>query len=89
MTPQKGTGVTKTIRELREERGQSRQQLAAAIGVIPEDVAAWEMGKAEPTVSRLRALTEHFGVRDDQIDLRPGHSRSLTERLTDALGGGT
>jgi transcriptional regulator with XRE-family HTH domain len=79
----------KTIRELREERGESRQQLAAAIGVVPEDVAEWELGKAEPTISRLRALTEHFGVRDDQIDLRPGHLPSITQRLTDAFGGGT
>jgi transcriptional regulator with XRE-family HTH domain len=75
----------KTIRELREARGESRQQLAAALGVIPEEVAAWEMGKAEPTISRLRALTEHFGIRDDQIDLNPGHPPSITERLADAL----
>ena len=43
------------------------------------------MGKAEPTISRLRALTEHFGIRDDQIDLNPGHPPSITERLADAL----
>ena len=36
-----------TIRELREARGESRQHLAAAIGGIPEEVTAWEMGKAE------------------------------------------
>ena len=73
----------KTIRELREERGESRIQLAKAIGVPPSVVADWEMGKTEPTVSRLHALTEHFGVRDDQIDLRPGHPRSIGERLAD------
>ena len=78
----------KTIRELREERGESRTQLAKALGVMPGDVAEWEMGRTEPTMSRLRALTEHFGVRDDQIDLRPGHAPSVIERLTDALDGG-
>jgi transcriptional regulator with XRE-family HTH domain len=78
----------KTIRQLREERGESQMQLAAAIGVTSKEIADWEMGKAEPTISRLRALTEHFGVRDDQIDLRPGHPPSITERLADALGGG-
>ena len=79
----------KTIRELREERGESRMQLAAAVGVTLDDVVEWELGRTEPTMSRLRALTEHFGVRDDQIDLRPGHAPSITERLADAFGGDT
>ena len=78
----------KTIRDLREARGESQMQLAAAIGVTTKEVTDWETGTPEPTISRLRALTEHFGVRDDQIDLRPGHPPSITERLTDALGDG-
>jgi transcriptional regulator with XRE-family HTH domain len=78
----------KTIRDLREARGESQMQLAAAIGVTSKEVTGWETGTAEPTISRLRALTEHFGVRDDQIDLKPGHAASLTQRLTDALGDG-
>ena len=80
--------MMKTIRDLREARGESQMQLAAAIGVTSKEVTDWETGMAEPTISRLRALTEHFGVRDDEIDLRPGHSPSLTERLTDAFGAG-
>ena len=79
----------RTIRESREARGESQMQLAAAIGVTSKEVVDWEMGKAEPTIERLRALTEHFGVRGDQIDLRPGDPPSLNERLTDAFGGGT
>ena len=78
-----------TIRELREERGESQMQLAAAIGVTSKEIVDWETGKAEPTVERLRALTEHFGVRDDELDLRPGHAPSMAERLADAFRGGT
>ena len=74
-----------TIRELRESRGESRATLAAALGVTSEEVVEWEMGKTEPTISRLRALTEHFGVRDDQINLRPGESPSLGDRLAEFL----
>ena len=74
-----------TIRDLREERGESRAALAAALGVTSEEVVDWEMGKAEPTISRLRALTEHFGVRDDQINLEPNHDPTLGEQLRDAL----
>ena len=50
-----------------------------------EEVVEWEMGKAEPTISRLRALTGHFGVRDDQINLRPGDPPSLGDRLAEFL----
>ncbi len=71
----------KTIRQLREERGESQMQLAKAIGVRSKDVVDWEMGRTEPTISHLRALTEHFGVRDDQIKLRPGDPPSLADRL--------
>ena len=77
--------MNKTIQQLREERGESRAHLARVMGVMPKDVADWEMGRTEPTFSRLRLLTEHVGVRDDQIDLRPGHRRSLGERLGNAL----
>ncbi len=73
--------MKKTIQELREERGESRTQLAQALGVTPEDIAAWEAGTAEPRISRMRALRQHFGVRDDQINLRPGEPSSIIDRL--------
>jgi DNA-binding XRE family transcriptional regulator len=77
--------MKRTIQDLSEERGESRATLAAALGVTPEDVVEWEMGKVEPTISRFGALTEHFGVRDDQINLRPGASPSLGDRLAELL----
>lgn len=73
--------MKRTIRELREERGESRSDLAQALRVTVREVTDWELGKAEPTLSRLRTLTKHFGVRDDRIDLRPGHAASLVDRL--------
>jgi transcriptional regulator with XRE-family HTH domain len=77
--------MRRTIRELREERGELRAALAAALGVTSEKVVEWEMGNAEPTISRLRALIEHFGVRDDQINLRPGDPPTLGDRLAELL----
>ena len=38
---------------------------------------------AKPTISRLCSLTEHFGVRNDQIKLRPGDPPSIAERLAE------
>jgi transcriptional regulator with XRE-family HTH domain len=73
--------MKQTIQELREARGQSRADLAAAIGVTLDEVTDWEMGRAKPGLSRMRVLTQHFGVRDDQIELRPGEASSIVDRL--------
>jgi transcriptional regulator with XRE-family HTH domain len=77
--------MRKTIRALREERGESRSDLAAAVGVTLSELTDWELGRAEPGVARLRLLTEHFGVRDDQIKLDPGREPTLGERIADAF----
>jgi transcriptional regulator with XRE-family HTH domain len=77
--------MPKTIRELREARGESQMQLAAAIGVTSKEVADWEAGTAEPGISRMLALTGHFGVRDDQITLEPNRPPTIGEQLRDAL----
>jgi DNA-binding transcriptional regulator YiaG len=81
----KGTSVRKTIQELREAQGESRANLAAAIGVTLDEVTDWETGRAEPGIARVRILSEHFGVRDDEITLKPGQEPTLGERLADAL----
>ena len=75
--------MKRTIQHLREERGESRSDLADALGVTLNEVTAWEFGQAEPTSSRLRVLAEHFGVRDDQIELEPGHAPSVGDRLAE------
>jgi transcriptional regulator with XRE-family HTH domain len=54
--------MPKTIQELREERGKSRSELAAAVGVSLSELTDWEMGKAQPGVARMRLLTENFGI---------------------------
>jgi transcriptional regulator with XRE-family HTH domain len=77
--------MRKTIQELREEHGESRSDLAAAVGVTLSELTDWEIGKAQPGVARVRLLTEHFGVRDDQINLEPSRPPTLGEQLRDAL----
>jgi transcriptional regulator with XRE-family HTH domain len=77
--------MRKTIQELREARGESRADLATALGVTLDEVTDWEMGKAEPGLSRLRVLTEHFGVRDDQINFRPGQPPTLAEQVAEVF----
>ncbi len=77
--------MRKTIQELREERGESRSDLAAAVGVTLSEFTEWELGRAQPGVARMRLLTEHFGVRDDQINLEPSRPPTIGEQLRDAL----
>jgi transcriptional regulator with XRE-family HTH domain len=77
--------MKRTIRQLREERGESTTQLAEVLGATLQDVHDLEAGIASPSVQRLRLLTEHFGVRDDQINLEPNRPPSLGEQLRDAL----
>lgn len=73
--------MRRTIKELREARGESQAELAVAVGVATTDVSDWELSRTEPTGSRLRVLTQHFGVRDDQINLRPSDPPSFGDRL--------
>jgi len=77
--------MRKTIQELHEARGESRADLATALGVMLDEVNEWELGKAETGLSRVRTLTEHFGVWDDQINLRPADPSSISDRLADAF----
>lgn len=58
----------KTIRELREQAGQTQLQLAIALGVTPATVYNWERGQFEPKATQLRALARYFGVSMDEID---------------------
>ena len=77
--------MKRTIQQLREDRDESRSDLAETLGVTLDEVTDWELARAQPRTARMRSLTEHFGVRDDQIDLEPGDTPSLADRLGDLL----
>ena len=77
--------MPKTIRELRQERGESEQQLADALRATPHDIQDLEAGIASPSLERLRLLTQHFGVDETDINLEPHRPRTLGEHLRDAL----
>jgi transcriptional regulator with XRE-family HTH domain len=61
----------KSIQALREERGESRMQVAQALGITLDELTNFELGDDEPTVVQLRALAEHFAVPEHDIDLDP------------------
>jgi transcriptional regulator with XRE-family HTH domain len=77
--------MPKSIRQLRQDRGQSQQQLADALGATLAEIRDFESGVASPSVTRLRLMTEHFGVREEDINLEPYRAPTLGERLREAL----
>ena len=77
--------MKRTIQELREARGESRADLADTLGVTLDEVTEWELGRAQPRIARMRALTEHIGVRDNQITREPGQPPSVGDRWGDLL----
>ena len=59
----------KTIREYRQARGWTQEQLAHELGVTSSAVYSWEAGKRVPHVFQLRKLAWAFGVKMDDIAL--------------------
>ena len=77
--------MAKTIQQLREERGESQQQLADALDATLRDVQDLETGLSSPSLERLRRLTAHFGVDETDLNLEPQRPRTFGEQLRDAL----
>lgn len=52
---------------LRKERGLSQEELANEVGVSRQAVQKWESGAAQPSLDKLTALAEYFGVTLDYL----------------------
>ena len=55
------------LKELRLERGLGQVQLAKELDVGKSVVSLWELGKCEPTLSKLIAMARFFGVSIDDL----------------------
>ncbi len=67
----KGGRATRTIRELRQERGWTQYELAMKVGVQPQTVYFWESGRRTPRVAQIRKLGQVFEISSDEILLEP------------------
>jgi DNA-binding XRE family transcriptional regulator len=66
----------KAIEQLREQHAIAASELAAAVGIAPERLAALEAGAVDPAYDLLLALADGLGVRLEQLvrlarELRP------------------
>lgn len=59
--PRRRTDFPNRIRELREARGLTLDQLAQAVGTTNQQVSHLELGKRELTVAWLRRLADVLG----------------------------
>ena len=59
--------VASNISKLRNNRGMTQFQLAAALNVSHQAVSKWETGAALPDIQTLLALTQLFGVTMEEL----------------------
>lgn len=52
------------LRKARAEKGWSQQQVAEQIGIKQKRYAAYEEGRADPSIQTLAAITKLFGITD-------------------------
>lgn len=57
----------RNIASERVRLGMTQQDLAKSIGVTTNTVSNWEIGRFEPTSSRLKQLSEVFGCSVDYL----------------------
>ena len=57
----------KTIKELRNKRGYTMQELGRLVGVAKTTVANWEAGGNGPQTETLIAMADLFGVSTDYL----------------------
>lgn len=56
------------LRELREERGETRRDVAMATGLTENSIFLLERGDtSDPRLSTVKALSEHYGVPIDRM----------------------
>jgi transcriptional regulator with XRE-family HTH domain len=59
------------LRELREQKGMSREELASQAGVSVRGLIKWELGEREPGWSNVLALAAALGVTTEAFHQPP------------------
>jgi len=55
------------LRERRRALGLTQEEMAAALGVSQISLSAWETGRAWPSLDRLPAMAETYGIGLEQL----------------------
>lgn len=68
-----GDNLKERIKELREQLGLTQQKFADKIGLKRQTIAAYEIGKIEPSDSTLLLLCKEFNVNEEWIRTGTGN----------------
>ena len=60
-----------TLKMLRVGKGLKQTDLALELNVNRKTIAAWEKGESLPSVDKIDAICEFFGVSYDEIKWKP------------------
>ena len=60
-------GFKERLKELRNEKSISQQELGALVNVTKMAISHWEKGHSEPSISQLILLAEFFQVTVDYL----------------------
>ncbi len=69
----------KTIRQLRQARGWTQEDLARRLGVTQGGVSTWERGRGTPWPKYQQRLADLFGVPVEAIAFGPADPASRSE----------
>ena len=61
------TDFAKRLRELRQEKGMTQQQIAALLNLKQQSYLRYENGTGKPSLNTLIRLTQIFGVSSDYL----------------------
>lgn len=80
------------IREIREARGMTQQQLAEGMGVVRSAIANWEAGISSPRSDMLTQLADSLHCTIDELfgrgeNAEAGEQDSADEKTAQAGGG--
>lgn len=75
------------LKQFRESRGLTQEQLATAIGVAKTTVTGYERGNREPDVAKIKKLAAALGVSGDEL-LGTGQEKKPTPVSEDGLNNG-
>ena len=73
------------LREARETKRKTQQEIAEYLGISAVSYGAWERGRAEPSLDRLVKLCRYFGATSDWLIGLDCERKPLVEERMSAL----
>lgn len=73
--------MTKGLKQLRQEAGLSRYQLARKMDITPNSIYNWETGKVSPSADAIYKMAQIFKTTTDAIFLALSTTKVVRQQL--------